>query len=145
MEGRDAKKESYDKLQEALFSQDEIRDFPFAPQPLYVKKDGGEGQLDILSRLQMKEVPFRFVDGRHVDSVTLARSIFDDNGNFVTGGQKVFDLSLLEPSYQKMVQAGLIIETRFDLKPGKYMARQVVRDSENSPMAARNGTAVIPN
>jgi hypothetical protein len=41
MEGGDPKKESYDELQEALFSQDEIRDFPFALQPLYVKKDGG--------------------------------------------------------------------------------------------------------
>lgn len=93
----------------------------------------------------MKEVPFRLVDGRHVDSVTLATSIFDDNGNFVTGGQKVLDLSLLEPSYQKMVQAGLTIKTSFDLKPGKYTVRQVVRDSENSQMAARNGTTVIPN
>ena len=44
-----------------------------------------------------------------------------------------------------MVQAGLTVKTSFDLKPGKYMVRQVVRDSENSQMAARNGTAVIPN
>jgi hypothetical protein len=43
----------------------------------------------------------------------------DGNGNFVTGGQKVLDLNLLEPSYQKMVQAGLTIKTSFDLKPGK--------------------------
>jgi hypothetical protein len=91
----------------------------------------------------MKEVPFRFVDGRHVDSVTRATSILDDNGNFVTGGQKVLDLRLLEPSYQNMVQAGLTIKTSFDLKPGKHMVRHVVRDSENSQMAARNGTAVI--
>jgi VWFA-related protein len=145
MQGGDPKKESHDELQDALFSQDEIRDFPFALQTQYVKKDGGEGQLDIFSRLQMKEVPFRLVDGRHVDSVTLATSIFDDNGNFVTGGQKVLDLNLLEPSYQKMVQAGLTVKTSFDLKPGKYMVRQVVRDSENSQMAARNGTAVIPH
>jgi hypothetical protein len=54
-------------------------------------------------------------------------------------------LSLQEPNYQKMVQAGLTIKSSFDLKPGKYVVRQVVRDSENSQMAARNGTAVIPN
>ncbi len=145
MQGGDPKKESHDELQHALFSQDEIRDFPFALQSQYVKKDGGEGQLDIFSHLQMNELPFRLVDGRHVDSVTLATSIFDDNGNFVTGGQKVLDLNLLEPSYQKMLQAGLTRKTSFDLKPGKYMVRQVVRDSENSQMAARNGSAVIPD
>jgi VWFA-related protein len=145
MEGGDPKKESHEELQDALFSQDEIRDFPFALQTQDTKKDGGEGQLDILSCLQMKEVPFRLVAGRHVDSVTLATSIFDANGNFVTGGQKVLDLSLLEPSYQKMVQAELTVKISFDLKPGQYMVRQVVRDSENSQMAARNGTAIIPN
>lgn len=145
MEGGDPRKESHDELQDALFSQDEIRDFPFALQTQYVKNDAGAGQLDILAHLQMKEVPFRVLDGRHVDSVTVATSIFDDNGNFVTGGQKVLDLNLLEPSYQKMVQAGLTIKTSFDLKPGKYMVRQVVRDSENFQMAARNGTAVIPD
>ncbi len=145
MQSGDPKRQSHDELQDALFSQDEIRDFPFTLQTQYVKNNGGAGQLDILARLQMKDVPFRLVDGRHVDTVTLATSIFDDNGNFVTGGQKVLDLSLLEPNYQKMVQAGLTIKTSFDLKPGKYMVRQVVRDSENSQMAARNGTAVIPD
>ncbi|HEY2119946.1 MAG TPA: VWA domain-containing protein, partial [Candidatus Acidoferrum sp.] len=68
MEGGDPKKESHDELENALFSQDEIRDFPFVLQTQYVKKDGGAGQLDILSHLQMKEVLFRLVDGRHVDS-----------------------------------------------------------------------------
>jgi VWFA-related protein len=145
MQGGNPKTLSHDELQDALFSQDEIRDFPFVLQTQYVKKNSGEGQLDILSRLQMKDVPFSLVDGRHVDSVTLATSIFGDNGNFVTGGQKVLDLSLLEPNYQEMVQSGLTTKTSFDLKPGKYIIRQVVRDFENSQMAARNGTAVIPN
>ena len=49
MEGGDPKKQSHDELQDALFSQDEIRDFPFTLQTQYVKKDGGAGQLDILA------------------------------------------------------------------------------------------------
>jgi hypothetical protein len=93
----------------------------------------------------MKEVPFRLVDGRHVDSLTLATSIFDENGNFVVGGQKVLDLNLLDANYQKMIQSGLTVKVNFDLKPGQYIVRQVVRDSVNSQMAARNGTVVIPN
>jgi hypothetical protein len=132
-------------LQDALFSQDEIRDFPFELQTQYLKKDPVGGELSILSRLQMNNVPFRLVAGRHVDSLTLATSIFDANGNFVVGGQKVLDLNLVDASYQKIVQAGLTVKTGFDLKPGKYIVRQVVRDSENSQMAARNGTAVVPD
>jgi hypothetical protein len=144
-EGSDPREQSRDELQDALFSQDEIRDFPFELQTQYLKKDPVGGELSILSRLQMNNVPFRLVAGRHVDSLTLATSIFDANGNFVVGGQKVLDLNLVDASYQKIVQAGLTVKTGFDLKPGKYIVRQVVRDSENSQMAARNGTAVVPD
>ena len=144
-EGGDPKEQSHDELQDALFSQDEIRDLPMELQTQYVRKDAGDGELSIVSRLQMKDVPFQVVDGRHVDSLTLATSIFDENGNFVVGGQKVLDLNLLEASYQKMIQSGLTVKVGFDLKPGRYIVRQVVRDSENSQMAARNGTVVIPN
>jgi hypothetical protein len=38
----------------------------------------------------------------------------------------------------------LTVKSSFDVKPGKYMVRQVVRDSEGAQMAARNGTVVIP-
>jgi hypothetical protein len=37
------------------------------------------------------------------------------------------------------------VKSSFELKPGKYLVRQVVRDSEGSQIAARNGTVVIPD
>jgi hypothetical protein len=37
------------------------------------------------------------------------------------------------------------LKTSFDVKPGTYLVRQVVRDSEGSQLAARNGAVVIPN
>ncbi len=43
-----------------------------------------------------------------------------------------------------MLRTGLTLKSSFDLKPGKYMVRQVVRDSEGSQMAARNGAVDIP-
>jgi hypothetical protein len=36
------------------------------------------------------------------------------------------------------------VKSSFDIKPGKYLVRQVVRDSEGSQMAARNGAVSIP-
>jgi uncharacterized protein (DUF2141 family) len=43
-----------------------------------------------------------------------------------------------------VLRTGLTLKSSFDLKPGKYMVRQVVRDSEGSQMAARNGAVDIP-
>jgi len=51
---------------------------------------------------------------------------------------------LLDTTYDKLSHTGLTMKSSFDLKPGKYVVRQVVRDSEGAQMAARNGAVVIP-
>jgi hypothetical protein len=70
--------------------------------------------------------------------------IFDDNGNYVTGGEKVVTMKLLDSTYEKLIRSGLTVKSSFDVKPGRYMIRQVVRDSEGAQMAARNGAVEIP-
>jgi uncharacterized protein (DUF2141 family) len=75
----------------------------------------------------------------------VATAIFDANGNFVVGAQKTLEMKLEDATYQKLLRGGLTVKSSFDLKPGKYLVRQVVRDSEGSQMAARNGAVDIPN
>jgi VWFA-related protein len=140
----DPKEQEKQEIQEAIFSRDEIMDLPLELQTQYFKKDAAEAQLSVVSRLQVKGMHFRTADGRHNDSLTFATAIFDDNGNFVTGGEKILQMRLLDPTYERVLHTGLILKSSFDLKPGKYMVRQVVRDSEGSQMAARNGAVDIP-
>jgi VWFA-related protein len=140
----DPKEQEKQEIQEAIFSRDEIMDLPLELQTQYFKKDAAEAQLSVVSRLQVKGMHFRTADGRHNDSLTFATAIFDDNGNFVTGGEKILQMHLLDPTYERVLRTGLTLKSSFDLKPGKYMVRQVVRDSEGSQMAARNGAVDIP-
>jgi len=51
---------------------------------------------------------------------------------------------LLDATVEKLSRSGLTVKSSFDVKPGRYMVRQVVRDSEGAQMAALNGTIVIP-
>jgi VWFA-related protein len=140
----DPKEQEKQEIQEAIFSRDEIMDLPLELQTQYFKKDAAEAQLSVVSRLQVRGMHFRAADGRHNDNLTFATAIFDDNGNFVTGGEKVLQMHLLDPTYERVLRTGLTLKSSFDLKPGKYMVRQVVRDSEGSQMAARNGAVDIP-
>jgi hypothetical protein len=39
--------------------------------------------------------------------------------------------------------AGLTLKTSFDVKPGTYLVRLVVRDAEGQTMSAENGTVEI--
>jgi len=52
-------------------------------------------------------------------------------------------MRLFDATFEKLSHTGLTVKSSFEVKPGKYMVRQVVRDSEGAQMAARNGTVVI--
>jgi VWFA-related protein len=133
------------EIQEALFSQDEIRDLPVDLHMQFFKTDNYQAKLAVLTHVDIKSVHFRKADGRTRDDLTVATAIFDENGNYVTGGEKIVEMKLLDPTYDRLVRSGLNLKSSFDVKPGTYLVRQVVRDSEGSQLAARNGAVVIPN
>ena len=133
------------EIQEAVFSQDEIFDFPLTLQTQYFKTGDAETRLSVVSRLDVQKMQFRKADGRNFDEVTVATVVFDDNGKFVTGGEKLVKMRLLDASIERLGHSGFVVKSTFDLKPGKYLVRQVVRDTEGPHMAARNGIVVIPN
>jgi VWFA-related protein len=133
------------EIQEALFSQDEIRDLPVDLHTQFFKTDNYQARLAVLTHVDIKGVHFRKAEGRNRDDLTVATAIFDENGNYVTGGEKFVQMKLLDLTYYRLSLSGLNLKTSFDVKPGTYLVRQVVRDSEGSQLAARNGAVVIPN
>jgi VWFA-related protein len=132
------------EMQEAVFSQDEIQDLPLELQTQYFKAGDAGAHLSVVSHIDVKGIHFRKSDGRNFDSLTVATVIFDENGNYVIGGEKLLEMRLLDATYARLSRSGLTMKSSFDLKPGKYMVRQVIRDSEGAQMAARNGAVVIP-
>jgi hypothetical protein len=131
------------EIQEAVFSQEEIGDLPLELQTQYFKTEQA-ARLSVVSHLGMKSIHFRKADGRNVDNLTMATAIFDENGNYVTGGEKILEMKLRDTTYERMSRTGLTVKSSFDVKPGRYLVRQVVRDSEGAQMAARNGAVEIP-
>jgi hypothetical protein len=70
--------------------------------------------------------------------------VFDRNGNYVTGTRKVVEMRLHDATLEKVLNSGITVRTNFDVAPGSYVIRMVVRDSEGQTMAARNGVVEIP-
>jgi VWFA-related protein len=122
----------------------EIRDLPVDLQTQYFKKDELGARLAVLSRFDLKGIHFRKAEGRNKDQLTIVTGIFDENGNFVTGGEKIVDMKLLDTTYDRLSHSGFTVKSSFDVKPGTYLVRLVVRDAEGAQMAARNGAVVIP-
>ncbi|HWY08280.1 MAG TPA: VWA domain-containing protein [Candidatus Acidoferrales bacterium] len=132
------------EIQEAIFSQDEINELPLNLQTQYFKSAAEGAHLSVVSRLEVKNMHFRKSDGRSLDDLILATAIFDENGNFITGGEKTVQMRLRDTTYERLTHTGLTVKSSFAVKPGRYLVRQVVRDSEGSQMAARNGAVEIP-
>jgi VWFA-related protein len=140
----DPQEQAKAEMQEAVFSQDEIQDLPFDLQTQYFKSSDADAHLSVVSHIDLKGIPFRKAGGRNFDNLTVATVIFDENGNYVTGGEKILEMRLLDATYNKLSHTGLVMKSSFDVKPGKYLVRQVIRDSEGAQMAAKNGAVVIP-
>jgi VWFA-related protein len=133
-----------EEIQEALFSQDEIRDLPVDLQTQFFRMDQTQARLAVLTHVNLKGIRFRKADGRNWDDLTVATAIFDQNGNFVTGGEKIVEMRLRDQTVERMTASGFTVKSSFDIKPGTYLVRLVVRDAEGAQMAARNGAVNIP-
>ena len=135
-----AKKE----IEEAIFSQEEMRDLPVEVQTQFFKKGQEDASLAVLARVDLKGLKYRKADGRNQNNLTIAAAIFDQNGNFVTGGEKVVEMKLRDTTLERSGHNGITVKSNFDVKPGNYMVRLVVRDSEAEQMAAHSSAVRIP-
>jgi hypothetical protein len=133
-----------EEVQQALFSQEEIHDLPVELQTQFFKKDETQARLAVLTHVDLNGMRFRKADGRNRNDLTVAAAIFDENGNFVVGGEKVVEMRLFDATVTRLSHSGFTVKSSFDVKPGTYLVRLVVRDSEGAQMAARNGAVVIP-
>jgi hypothetical protein len=70
--------------------------------------------------------------------------LFDHNGNYVAGTQQGVNLRLLDGNMERWLRSGITVPASFEVKPGAYLLRLVVRDSTGPLMAAHNGVVEIP-
>jgi VWFA-related protein len=136
----DAKRE----INEALFSRDELQDIPVELHMQFFKSSDVAAKIAVLARVNLKNLHFRKADGRNYDNLTVLAGVFDRNGNYISGVEKILELRLLDPTLEKLLNSGVTVRTNFDVAPGSYVIRLVVRDSEGQNMAARNGVVEIP-
>lgn len=132
-----------EEIQQAIFSQEELHDLPIECQTQFFK--GAKGvRLTVEARVETKGLKFRKAEDRNKDKLTIATVIFDENGNLLTGMEKIVEMRLKDDTLQRINKTGISVRSSFDLQPGTFLVRIVVRDSEGTQMAAMNRGVVIP-
>ena len=131
-------------LEEAVFSQEEEHGVPIELHLQYFKSDAVNAKLAVLTHVDVSQVRFEKSQGRNLDDLSFVAALFDRNGNFITGNQKTVELRLKDVTLQRLNQTGMTVKIGFDVKPGGYIVRLVMRDSRAANLSARNGVIEIP-
>jgi VWFA-related protein len=132
------------EIEEALFSREEMHDIPVDLHTQFFKSTEQAARIALLVHMDVRHLRFRKDEGRNWDNITVVSGLFDRNGNYVIGIQKRIEMRLLDETLENRLGSGLTVRTSFDVKPGSYMIRVVVRDDEGQLMAAENGAVEIP-
>jgi VWFA-related protein len=131
------------QLEEAFFSSQEVTGLPVQLRTRFFK-DGDDATLTVTTKVDATKLPFRKEADRNRDDLTLVVGLFDQNGNFVSAYQKVIQMRLKDSTLDAWMKSGIETATDFNVKPGKYLVRIVVRDSEGSSMAEQSTGVDIP-
>ena len=132
------------EIEEALFSREEMNDIPVELHTQFFKSGDDAARISVLVKVDARKLKFRKENDRNCDELTIVAGLFDRNGVYSTGIQKRIDMKLLDETVEKRLANGLTIRSSFDVKPGTYSVRLVVRDAEGQMMTAQNGTVEIP-
>ncbi len=133
-----------EEIEQAIYSQDELKELPIDVHTQFFKTNEAEARLSVLTHLDMSSVRFHAEQDRHVNDLTFITILFDRDGKYITGKEKDVKFRLRDATLARLTQTGITLKTEFDLKPGTYMVRQIVRDSEAGQLSGMSRTVEIP-
>jgi hypothetical protein len=140
----DPTQEAKEEIDDALFSQEELHDLPVGLHTQFFKSSEADAKLTVLAHVDVKQLRFRKAEGRNWNDLTVVSALFDRNGTFLQGSEKTLQMRLKDDTLENKLASGITMRASFDVKPGSYLVRLVVRDSEGRLMSAENGAVEIP-
>ncbi len=135
--------QAQEEIREAMYSQEEIHNLPVSLKTQFFKSADSDAKIFVLAHVDVQHLHFRKADGRNVDVLTCVSALFNRNGNFIEGTEKTVTMHLKDETLRNKLANGITLKSSFDVKPGNYIVRLVVRDSEGQLLTAENGTIEI--
>jgi len=131
-------------IEDAVFSQEEQKGLPVELHTQYYKVDPANAKLAVMTHVDVGHVRFEKEAGRNRDDLVIVAALFDRDGNIITAIEKSVEMRLRDTTLARLSRTGITVKTNFDVKPGDYVVRLVVRDSNDSRLSTENGVVQIP-
>jgi VWFA-related protein len=140
----DAAEAAREELKEDVFSRDEINDIPVDLHTEFFKPSDDKAELTVTAHLKPDSLRFHKTEERNNDTVTVVAGLFDANGNYLSGMQRVITLRLRDQTLTQLQNEGISVQETFNVAPGRYVVRLVIQDAGGQTTAARNEGVEIP-
>jgi VWFA-related protein len=132
------------EIEDALYSQEELNGLPIRMKTQFYKSGPLDAKLSVLTHVDIARVQFRKAEDRNQDDLTVVTGLFDRNGNFISASQETVEFHLRDATLARLSRTGITLRLHLDVKPGGYLVRLVVRDSNAAVLSAQNGVVEIP-
>jgi len=139
----DPNEQAKQEIEDAMYSQEELHTLPVKLHTQFFKASDDAAKLVVLAHVDVQHLHFRKVEGRNNDVLTCVSALFNRDGSFVQGSEKTVTMNLKDDTLEHKLASGITLKTSFDVKPGSYLVRLVVRDAETQTISAENGTVEI--
>jgi len=140
----DPAQQAKQEIEEALFSQEEMHNLPVQLHTQFFKSSDIDAKLTVLAHIDVKRLSLKKLDGRNNNELTVVSALFNGNGSLIQGIQKTITMHLKDETLEKRMGPGITLRTSFDVKPGSYLVRLVVRDAEAQMVSAESDAVRIP-
>jgi VWFA-related protein len=140
----DPAEEAKQEIEDAVFSQDESHGLPVELRTQFYKSSDENAKLSVLAQIDVRHIRFRKEGGRNRNDLTVVSALFDGSGNYLKGEEKVIQMHWKDETLKSKLGSGITVKTSFDLKPGTYRVRLIVRDAEGQSITAENSAVEIP-
>jgi hypothetical protein len=140
----DAAAQAKQEIEATIFSREVLKEIPVRLHTQFFKPSAEDAKVAVMAQIDLKQLRYRKENGRNCNTVMVVSALFDPGGNYVAGVTKQIDLKLLDETLAKKLGSPVTVKTNFDVKPGSYVVRLVVRDTEGQTMAAENAALEIP-
>jgi hypothetical protein len=140
----DPAQEAKQEIEEALFSQEEVHNLPVELHTQFFKSSDTDAKLTVLAHIDVKRLSLKKAEGRNNNELTVVSALFNRNGELLQGIQKTVTMRIKDETLERRLGSGITLRTSFDVKPGSYLVRLVVRDAEAQRVAAESDAVRIP-
>ena len=131
-----------EEIREQVFSREELHSGAVDLHTQFFKVSDTDTTLSVVAHVILKQIAYQKIEGRNKNDLTVVAALFDRNGNFVKAVEKTVSLRLRDETLSKIPR--ITIKTDFDVPPGGYAIRLVVRDRNGQMMATENSAVEIP-